>query len=73
MSGLSLGTLLSNFKSIALTVFELLAFFFNFRWQAQDHNTKRNKYEKNKNKHAIKRLEKNMAPMLKKRRLKIRI
>ena len=26
MSGLSLGTLLSNFKSVALTVFELLAF-----------------------------------------------
>jgi len=31
MSGLSLGTLVSNFKSAALTVFELLAFNSHFK------------------------------------------
>ena len=35
MSGLSLGTLVSNLKSVALTVFELLAF--NTHWPAAAH------------------------------------
>ena len=49
MSGLSLGTSMSNFKSVALTVFELLAF--NSHWPAAAHTQTDRQTDRQTNRH----------------------